>query len=216
MSTNTTATNPSVIQVTTSELTTVPPPTHPAVGAAPSVAKSQALGIGTEGEKSIWIGRYSYRNFFGRIFLRVLVTVALIAGYVYFLDPAAEGNTGRVLLYIGGGVLTFLWLSLFWQMFRARYGHKYELTNRRLFISTGVFRRRRDQVELLRVQDIFIKQPGLFYRMANIGTVVVETSEELLPVSYIAGVNSPKAVMDLIWHHARTERDLRSVKVDQV
>ncbi len=33
---------------------------------------------------------------------------------------------------------------------------------------------------------------------------------------YLTGVDDPKGLMDLIWHHARKERGLRSVKVDEV
>jgi len=44
----------------------------------------------------------------------------------------------------------------------------------------------------------------------------IESSEERLPVHYLTGVNDPNGLMDLIWHHARKERDLRSVKVDEV
>jgi hypothetical protein len=56
----------------------------------------------------------------------------------------------------------------------------------------------------------------LFSRLLNVGTVVIESSEERLPVHYLTGVNDPKSLMDLIWHHARKERDLRGVKVDEV
>jgi hypothetical protein len=76
--------------------------------------------------------------------------------------------------------------------------------------------RHRDQIELLRVQDVYVKQQGLFARLLNVGTVVIESSEERLPVHYLAGVSDPKSLMDLVWHHARKERDLRSVKVDNV
>jgi Bacterial PH domain len=81
---------------------------------------------------------------------------------------------------------------------------------------TGFFRRRRDRIELLRVQDVYVKQQGLFYWLLNLGTVVIESSEERLPVHYLTGVNDLNGLMDLIWHHARKERDLRSVKVDEV
>ena len=112
--------------------------------------------------------------------------------------------------------MVLFWLVLGWQVLRARFGHFYELTNRRLFVDSGFFRRRRDQIELLRVQDVYVKQQGLFYRLLNVGTVVIESSEERLPVHYLTGVNDPNGLMDLIWHHARKERDLRSVKVDEV
>ena len=108
------------------------------------------------------------------------------------------------------------WLMLGWQLLLARQGHRYELTNRRLFVDTGFFRHRRDQVELLRVQDVYVKQQGLLARLLDLGTVVIESSEEQLPVHYLPGVDNPNGVMDLIWHHARKERDLRSVKVDEV
>ena len=45
--------------------------------------------------------------------------------------------------------------------------------------------------------------------------MVVPTEKEL-PTFYVAGVDDPKQVMDLIWHHARSERDQRSVKVDSI
>jgi len=122
----------------------------------------------------------------------------------------------ELFVWITGAPVVLFWLMLGWQVLRARFGHFYELTNRRLFVDSGFFRRRRDQIELLRVQDVYVKHQGLFYRLLNVGTVVIESSKERLPVHYLTGVNDPNSLMDLIWHHARKERDLRSVKVDEV
>ena len=44
----------------------------------------------------------------------------------------------------------------------------------------------------------------------------IESSEERLPVHYLTGVNDLNGLMDLTGHHSRKERDLRSVKVDEV
>jgi len=71
-------------------------------------------------------------------------------------------------------------------------------------------------MELLKVQDVYVKQQGLVHRLMNLGTVVIESSEDRLPIHYLAGVDDPNTVMDRIWKYARTERDMRSVKVDQV
>ncbi len=101
-------------------------------------------------------------------------------------------------------------------MVQAHYSHYYRLTNRRLFVSTGVFNRRRDMMELLRVKDVFTRQQSLAERWLGLGTVVVEPNDKSLPTFYLAGVDDPKEVMDLIWHHARAERDHRSVKIDSV
>ena len=153
-----------------------------------------------------------------RIVLRTVVTVTWLALLAYLGDRYHfPGYRGWDLFVLGtGAVVVLYWLVLGWQILRARLGHFYELTNRRLFVDTGFFRRRRDQIELLRVQDVYVKQQGLFNRLLHIGTVVIESSEERLPVHYLTGVNDPKGLMDLIWHHARKERDLRSVKVDNV
>ena len=72
------------------------------------------------------------------------------------------------------------------------------------------------QVELLKVKDVFVRQTSLFQRWANVGTVVVESSEDRYPVTYLLGVNEPKAVMDLIWRSTRGEREKTSVQVERV
>ena len=41
---------------------------------------------------------------------------------------------------------------------RARRNHHYRLTTRRLFLTTGLFQRRVDQVELVRVKDLFVRR----------------------------------------------------------
>ncbi len=181
-------------------------------------AQEQSLGVGTEGEVSIWKGRYSLKNFILRTIVRVLVTAAWVGLLAYLGDR--YHRPGRmdweIFVWITGTAIGLYWLLLLWQIVRARFGHLYELTNRRLFINTGFFQRRRDQIELLRVQDVYVKQQGLLHRMLGVGTVVIESSEERLPIHYLTGVSNPVPLMDLIWHHARKERDMRSVKVDEV
>ena len=106
-------------------------------------------------------------------------------------------------------------MTLLYRMAQARYGHYYRLTNRRLFVSTGLMRRRRDQMELLRVKDVYTRQT-LVERWMSLGTVIVVSSEKELPIFYITGVSDPKQVMDLIWNAARTERDVRSTNIHSV
>jgi len=172
-----------------------------------------ALGEGIEGEEVVWEAQYAMKNFAGRLTIRTLLTVGWIAlavatwGYDY-------GNLA-VLTVIVGLILGVSWVALIYRILQARFGHHYRLTTRRLFISTGLMRRRRDMMELLKVKDVFTKQT-LFERWLSLGTVVVVSSDHDLPTFYITGVDDPKRVMDLVWHHARAERDRRSVKVEQV
>ncbi len=195
-----------------------PVETQPIAGGPQSAERLEALGTGPEGEVDAWMGRYSFKNFFGRIAVRMLVTLCWVALLFYLGDRAHYPGNLSWEWFVGltGGAIALFWFVLGWQILLARLGHCYRLTNRRIFVNTGVFRRRRDQVELLRVQDVYVKQQSLLERLLSIGTVVIESSEERLPVHYLVGIDQPNQVMDLVWHQARKERDLRSVKVDEV
>jgi membrane protein YdbS with pleckstrin-like domain len=171
-------------------------------------------GTGTEGEVVVWEARYSKRNFIGRIATRTLLTIAWVV-----LATETWGWHHSELTWLtwsGLGLVVLLWLALAIRIVQAHYSHYYRLTNRRLFVSTGMMNRRRDMMELLRVKDVYTRQQSLMERWLSLGTVVVVPGEKELPTFFVAGVDDPKQVMDLIWHYARSERDQRSVKVDHV
>lgn len=171
-------------------------------------------GIGMEGEEDVWVGRYSMRNFLGRAIAWSVLTIAWFALAVH--TWGYNHTSMATLAWVGLAILAYLWLSLLFQMSRAWLGHYYRLTTRRLFLSTGIANRSRDQLELIRVQDIFILQPSLLSRWLNLGTVVVVSSQKNLPNFHLIGVSEPKQLQDLIWHHARAEQDQRNVRVEQI
>jgi membrane protein YdbS with pleckstrin-like domain len=171
-------------------------------------------GTGTEGEIDVWQSRYSHRNFIGRIVFRAVLTVAVLALAVY--TWGMKHDYWRYATWTALAIVGLLWFALFYRMVQAHYSHFYRLTNRRLFVSTGVINRRRDMMELLMVKDVFTRQQSLLERWLSLGSVVVVPSDKSQPTFYVTGVDNPKEVMDLIWHHARTERDLRSVKVEDI
>jgi len=178
-----------------------------------ATAGAPGLGTGVEGEEVVWEGRYSMRNFIGRLTVRGVLTLAWVGLAIY--TWGANHENFAIMTGLLGAALLVLWALLIYRMLLARYCHFYRLTTRRLFVSTGLMHRRRDQLELLRIQDVFTRQ-SLFERWLSLGTVVVVSSEKSLPTAYLTGVEDPKRVMDLIWHHARKERDDRSVKVQEV
>lgn len=169
-------------------------------------------GVGVEGETVVWEAHYAYKNFLGRFILSGILAVAWI-GLAIYTWPSHRHI--QVLTILAAVLLGVYLLTLLRRVILARYGHYYRLTNRRLFVSTGLFTRRRDQMELLRVQDVYTKQ-SLTQRWLSLGSVVVVSTEPQFPILYLTGVEDPKAVMDLVWHHARAERDRRSVKVDHI
>lgn len=201
-------------------------PLYPPEGPVPAGTKPGAIaemeaqsnanpdtGAGIEGEEVVWDGRYSMRNFLGRIAFRMILSAAWV---VLAVETWANHHNDWSYATIALGlVLLAMWLGLAFRLLSARYGHEYRLTNRRLFVSTGVARRRRDQMELLRVKDVYLRQ-SLSERWLSVGSVVVVSTEHDLPTFYLTGVDDPKQVMDLVWHHARSERDHRSSNVHPV
>ncbi|MEJ7636862.1 MAG: PH domain-containing protein [Singulisphaera sp.] len=185
----------------------------PAPVDAPQAGSEKAnTGAGVEGEETVWEGRYAMKNFLGRIAFRVLLTVAwiVLAGYTWGYGHEKI----QILTILAGIALVLIWVALFYRIAQARYGHYYRLTTRRLFVSTGLYKRRRDQVELIKVSDVFTEQK-LIERWLAVGTVVVKSSEAASRRA-TWGVNDPKEVMNIVWHYARAERDHRSVMVDRV
>jgi len=176
-------------------------------------AAKGAEGTGVEGESNVWEARYSMKNFFGRLLVRTLLTVGWIILAIY--TWGYEHSAVTFFTVLSGMILVAFWLMLLYRILLARFGHAYLLTNRRLFVSTGMLRRRRDQMELLRVKDVFTRQT-MIDNWLSIGTVVVVPDETSLPTFYLAGVDDPKRVMDLVWHCARSERDGKTVQVENL
>jgi membrane protein YdbS with pleckstrin-like domain len=201
-------------------------PLYPPEGPAPEGEKpameqemaqeAEAKGAnapGVEGEQVVWEARYSMKNFIGRLIFRLLLTLGWMALAIY---TWGEGHTTAApVTILLGIILGIVWIALLYRIVKAYYGHEYQLTNRRLFVSTGLLRRRRDQMELLRVKDVYTRQT-LLDRWLSLGTVVVVSTEATLPTFYLAGVNDPGRVMDLVWHCARAEREGKTVQVENL
>jgi len=173
-------------------------------------------GTGVEGEVVVWEATYSMRNFIGRIAGRLILTLAWVALATYTWGMGHDSPSHSSLTWAAGAVVALLWLLLVVRVLQARYSHFYRLTNRRLFVSTGLVNRRRDMMELLNIKDVFTSQQSLLDRWLGLGTVVVVPDQKDIPTFPLPGVDDPKEVMDLIWHQARTERDQRTVKVDSI
>jgi membrane protein YdbS with pleckstrin-like domain len=174
---------------------------------------SEAAGPGLEGEQTVWEDHYSFKNFLGRIFLGGVLTVAWLVLAILFSEAGYRNGTLWTIL-LGVGVLVF-WVNLAYKYLRAYRGHHYRLTTRRLFITTGFFRRRVDQLELLRIKDVYVQQ-SMIGDWLGIGNVVVISSEATLPKALLLGIEEPRRIMDLIWHHMRIEQSQKTSRISPV
>lgn len=167
---------------------------------------------GLEDEQTLWEGQYSAKNFLGRGIVGASLILAWIAlavatwGFGYNLAFLAYLSGGAVLLYCCFTGVNFL---------RARRNFYYRLTSRRLFLTTGIFQRRVDQVELVRIKDLFVRQ-SLVGSWLDLGSVILISSEQTLPKAVLLGIEEPQRVRDLVWNYSRLERDHRTSEVNHV
>jgi hypothetical protein len=189
--------------------------TPPGVASDTRLSQSNAAGDSStlEEEKTLWEGRYSPRNFLGRAFCGGLFVVGWVA---LALATWIFGYTNLAwLTYTAGVAIVVYWLAVGLKLFRIRRNHYYRLTTRRLFLTTGLFDRRLDQVELIRIKDLFVRQ-NLLGAWLDVGTLILISSEETLPKAHLLGIEEPQRIRDLIWHHSRLERDERTNEVNPV
>jgi membrane protein YdbS with pleckstrin-like domain len=186
---------------------------QPEVIGATKSPQVSAAAAGTEGEETLWEGLYSSKNFLGRAIFAALLAAAwvLVALYAWGFGHT---NFTPVAYVLGAGVLG-IWFLFGYKYFRARRNYHYRLTTRRLFLTTGILQRRVDQVELVRVKDLYVRQ-SLLGSWLDVGTVVLVSSEATLPKALLLGIEEPRRVMDLIWYHTRLERDERTTEVNRV
>ncbi len=208
--TATTAISPE--QFVTTNVTVAPdvPPRVVPVAEVTGVVADRPPSEMSESEDVLWEGRYSPKNFFGRLLVGGLLTL----GWVVLAAMKWGGgrNDLTFLIYALGIGLVLYWLYIGFKYFRARRNFFYRLTSRRLFITTGIFHQRVDQVELVRVKDLFVRQT-LVGNWLDIGNVIIISSEQSLPKAYLLGIEQPKHVLDLIWKQTRVERDQRTTEI---
>ena len=226
---------PGYTQFSTGEVASaVPPPDllNPAereTGGYPEVTVTQSTGqksvvgesepaashtdeVGTT-EETIWEGQTSGKTFL----VRTVVGAAFTAAWVAL--AVATWGFGYpdliVLAYLFGAAILLFWIVTGLKVFRAIHSHHYRLASRRLFVRTGIIRRRLDQIELLRVKDVFVRQ-SLLGKWIGVGHVIVVSSEPTLPRATLYGISQPRKVMDLIWLQMRSEVDHKTARVNQV
>jgi len=179
--------------------------------------EAESTDPGIEGEETVWEGHYSGRNFLGRMIFGGLLVVLWL--YLFFsLGRGAQGDEASGWSFwtitVGLVVLAY-WANLGYRYLRAHRGHHYRLTNRRLFVTTGFFSRRVDQLELLRIKDVYIQQ-SMLGDWLGIGNVVVISSEQTLPKAYLLGIDEPRRIMDLVWHYMRLEQSTKTNRINPV
>ena len=142
-----------------------------------------------------------------RAFALHALAVAVILVAVY---GAKALNMGDAVVFI---VACLLAIPLFfagkkWLEVRCK---KYTLTTERLRITTGIFSRRVDELELYRVKDTTYVQP-FFLRMLKLGHIVLVTSDRTTPTVLIEAVANARERREQIRQCVEMRRDKKRVR----
>lgn len=89
--------------------------------------------------------------------------------------------------------------------------HNYEVTNERLKLTTGVFNRRTDVMELYRIKDMELEMP-FHYRLFGLSRLILSTSDRTTPVMVLNAIREGATVSDKIRRHVEELRDKKRVR----
>ena len=159
-------------------------------------------------EKPVWSGTSSQLLNFGAFLLSGLVFVLLLVLLVTFWKPLAEkGNLALVPAFV------VLLSPLAYAVAKVLLikAIKYEISSERIKITTGIFSKQTNALELYRVKDYTLKEP-FFYRMFHLGNILILTSDHSNPQLTMRAIPRARQLMDELRKYVELRRDIKKVR----
>lgn len=101
-----------------------------------------------------------------------------------------------------------------WRWIELR-NHRIRITSERIRVTSGVFSRRNDELELYRVRDTTFEQPFLL-RLFGKGNLILNTGDASTPVVTLPGLPADTAIRDALRHAIETCRDRKRARVAEL
>ncbi|HVP12037.1 MAG TPA: PH domain-containing protein [Phycisphaerae bacterium] len=159
-------------------------------------------------EKQVWEGRPAWRSYWGLWVLWAAISlICIIATYRWSNNDSVRWAI--LLLAAGAAVAIFIREAL--QVLSLRY----RLTTQRLFIHKGIITRVTDQLELVRVDDVRLRQ-GIIDRIVNTGDVEVIGTDNTDPDITLESIQAPAEVAEALRAHVRGVRSKGTLFVENV
>jgi membrane protein YdbS with pleckstrin-like domain len=169
---------------------------------APAVPPSP---VPTAPEQELWKGRYSGKMDAHLWVFWCLWISALLYLWFGVLSPAIRSRAYAPWIFAGATVLPAAGLG--WGLLLHKLSVRYRLTTHRLFRERGILVRKYDEIELIRVDDVSVRQ-NLLQRVFNVGTVVVIASSDATePHLEMDGIQDPIEVKERIRGEVRKRRE---------
>lgn len=160
-------------------------------------------------EKDVWQGRPSWRANYGSWAIWLVVTVTVLILTYKNTEPQSPWRSPAWLLVSAAAVALFVRQAL------VIYGESYRITSQRLFLYRGIVTRVTDQLELVRAEDVRLKQ-GLIDRLVDTGQIEVISSDATDEKIHLKSVADPHRVVEHLRRNVRGARGKGSLFVENV
>ena len=152
-------------------------------------------------EEQLWTGRYSLKAAAHLWILSLLWAAAVAGAYWRFGHGLRTHLADEIVLAV---VLLPGVVALGRTLLR-RLTLRYRLTNHRLFTERGLLSREHDEIELIRVDDVSVRQ-NVLQRLFGVGTIKVLSTDASSPVLVMEGIASPLEVKEQLRLQVRARR----------
>lgn len=180
-----------------------------ATPAAPAMAAPAAVN---EPEQDLWKGRYSGRAQ-GHLWLLWFLEVGALFYFWFYVLDKIRAYTWASWVVLGAALIPAFLIG--WGVMIRKLGIRYRLTNHRLFREKGILSRHIDEIELIRVDDVSVRQ-NIIQRLFNVGDItVIAPTDKTEPRLDLVGIQNPIEVKEMIRTHVRRRRE-RSLHVESL
>ena len=125
--------------------------------------------------------------------------------YAWFRIPEPmRRNPYALWAFVAAAVLPVL--LLLWTLIMEKLSTRYRLTNYRLFKETGFLSREINEIELVRIDDVSVRQ-NILQRIFNVGVITVfAPHDQTDPRLELVGIENPIEVKEMIRSNVRRRR----------
>ena len=178
---------------------------NPAALAAPPPAMAPGVAPALlEPEQELWKGRFSGKAQ-GHWWALWFVEMPLLV-FLWFRFIPAEQQKGPTVKWVFVAAALLPVLLILWNLMVEKLSTRYRLTTHRLFKETGILSRDLNEIELVRVDDVAVRQ-NLIQRIFNVGVItVIAPHDQTEPRLELEGIENPIEVKEMIRTHVRRRR----------
>ena len=91
---------------------------------------------------------------------------------------------------------------------------RYAMSDDRLFLETGAFNIKDEEVVLYRVRDISLKR-SLWQRMCGVGTLVIQSSDKSMPKLELKNIKKPREVKEMLHENVEEMKIQRRIRIGE-